>query len=118
MINQVEVPMFLEEALPEISGQLKKNSVKDTYSMIGALAAFTCRNVQAHNYDVTKRCFAVADKLYDKGNTVVKNAVENVFVYSFTKMFRNAHEDKQLLQGMVPMTLYSLYMMQVYHKGC
>lgn len=115
MINQVEVPMFLEEALPEISEQLKRNAVKDTYSMIGTLAAFSCRNVRAHNYDVTKRCFAVADKLYDKGNTVVKNAVENVFV---TKMFRSAPEDKQLLQGMVPMTLYSLYMMQVYHKGC
>jgi hypothetical protein len=56
--------------------------------------------------------------LYERGNSTVKNAIQNVFVYSFTRMFQGNPSERKILQGMVPITLYSLYIMQICHKGC
>lgn len=118
MINQFEIPMFLEESLPEMSSDLSPKDKKDAYSLIKALAAFTFKNVKAHNYQVAKRCFMIADKFHRKGNTVVKSAIQNVFIYSFSRMFQSTEEDKKQLLRIIPVTLYSLYVMQMCHKGC
>lgn len=118
MINQLEIPAYLEEAVPEISSDLKINNTGNAYDVMNMLMVFTFNNIKAHNYKVVKRCFKIADKLYNRGNTIVKNAVQNVFVYSFTKMFERYPAEKQELLALLPMTLYSLYIRQVCHSGC
>jgi hypothetical protein len=118
MINQVEIPLYLEKAIPEISAELKSQNKEDVHEQIQALTSFTDKNIRAHNYDEVARCLRTAELLYSKGNAAVKNAVENVFVYSFTRLFSNNPAEKQRLIGIIPMTLYSLYMAQVYHRGC
>ena len=67
---------------------------------------------------LVKRCFMLADKLYNKGNATVQNAVQNVFVYSFTNMLHAYPAEKKQLLSLIPVTLYSLYMGQVCHNGC
>lgn len=116
MINQLEIPMFLEDALPELSGTLNLDKNKNAYSSIGVLTKFTQEKVSAHDYNAVKRCFSLADTLYEKGNNAVKAAVENVFVFSFTNIFQG--DSSCVLRSIVPMTLYSLYISQVYHRGC
>jgi len=118
MINQVEIPIYLQKAIPEISGELKSHATDNVHDQIQTLASFTDKNIRAHNYDAVARCFRTAELLYNKGNSAVKNAIENVFVYSFTNLLSNHPAEKQRLIGIIPMTLYSLYMSQVYHRGC
>ncbi len=118
MINQLEVPMFLEEALPEICLDLASGKKNNAYDTMNTLISFTFKNIKEHNFKMVKRCFKIADKLYSKGNAMVKGAIENVFVYSFTKMFLSYPLEKQKLLSMLPITLYSLYISQIYHKGC
>ena len=117
MINQLEIPMYLTVALPEIKNDLqgKKNNL---FELINTLFAFTCGQIQAHNFSAVKRCFKLADKLYSKGNKTVKSAIENSFVYSFTKMFLSYPEEKQQLLALMPISLYTLYIGQVCHNGC
>ena len=110
--------MYLEDAIPEISSDLVLSRKRNAYDMMNTLTAFTCQNINEHNYNVVKRCFQMADKLYSKGNTMVKNAVENVFVYSFSKMLNTYPAEKKQLFAIIPITLYSLYIAQVYQKGC
>jgi len=117
MINPLEIPAYLEEAVPEMS-RLKIDKKSNAYDVMNMLMAFTFENIKQHNYKIVKRCFKIADKLYSKGNTVVQNAVQNVFVYSFTKMFERYPAEKQKLLAILPMTLYSLYIAQVHHSGC
>ncbi len=119
MINQLEVPMYVEEALPEMAADLLKAGNKNTpYEIMNSLTTFTNRNIQEHNYTTVKRCFVVADKLYSKGNGAVKNAVENVFMFSLTSMLMCNAVDKKKVLAIIPVTLYSLYMSQLYHGGC
>ncbi len=110
--------MYLEEALPAISNDLNVGKKGNIYETMNAFIAFTCKNIKAHNYNVVKHCFEIADKLYSKGNSVVKNAVQNVFVYSFTKIFHTYAAEKQELLALLPMSLYTLYIAQVHHGGC
>lgn len=118
MINQLEIPMYIEEALPEMPHELLASKRNTAYDLLGSLTSFTCKNINDHNYKTVKRAFQIADKLYSKGNGVVKNAVENVFVYSFTRMFNTYPNEKKELLSILPITLYSIYMAQVCHKGC
>jgi hypothetical protein len=117
MINQFEVPMYLKEALPEIAQDLKIEADNNAYKQMDMLTAFTRKNIQAHDYKVVKRCFKIADKLYNKGNAVVKNAVQNVFVYSFTNIFQTCSPEKPTVLALLPMSLYTIYITQI-HKGC
>ena len=87
MINPLEVPMYLEEALPEIGHDLLLNKKNNAYDIMNTLISFTFKHIKQRDFKIVKRCFKIVDKLYNKGNKVVKSAIENVFVYSFTKMF-------------------------------
>ena len=118
MINQLEIPMFIEEALPEMPHEQLLTRRNTAYELLDSLTAFTCKNINDHNYKTVKRAFQVADKLYLKGNGVVRNAVENVFVYSFTRMFNTYPDEKKELLAILPITLYSIYIAQVCHRGC
>ena len=118
MINQLEIPMYIEEALPEISESMILDMYVNAYKVMNDLSAFTCKNIQTHNYGVVKRCFILADQLYCKGNDAVKNAIENVFIYSFTNMLQLYKDDKKKILAIIPITLYSIYITQVQKAGC
>ena len=118
MINQLEVPMFVEDAIPELSAEIAVNKKNNVYSLMTKLVAFTCKNVKEHNFSAVKRSFQIADKLYSKGNENVKNAVQNIFVFSFTRIFQSYPSEKKQLLSLLPVTLYTLYISQVCHKGC
>ena len=118
MINQLEIPMYLEEALPAISKDLAASKKNNVYEAMNALTAFTSRNIKSHNYKIVKRCFEIADKLYTKGNNAVKDAVQNVFIYSFTRILHTYSAEKQNILALLPMGLYTLYISQIHHRGC
>lgn len=113
MINQLEMPMYLEEALPELSPDLKQCKKDNPYILMNLLIAFTSKNIEEHNYKVVKRCFKIADKLYSKGNVMVKNAVENVFVYAFSRLLCHDKKETSKTLGLIPGSLYSLYINQM-----
>ena len=118
MINQFEIPMYLENVLPELSKRANVPKKNNAYKLMDELLVYTIKNIKQQNYKVVKQCFKIADKLYCKGNAVVKNAVENVFVYSFTTIFQSCPAQKKKLLAMLPLTLFTVYMSQVYHSGC
>jgi hypothetical protein len=109
--------MYLEEVLPSISKDLKKSTPGDIYSSVHVFLDYTFKNIIEHNLSAVKKCFALADKLYSKGDRAVKCALENVFVFSFSNIPVKNNNDKKVILGMIPGTLYSLYMKQVMHPG-
>ena len=118
MINQSEVPIYLEEALPCISAELKSyNTVCGIYRSIHVFLDYTVRQIRTHNLRGVKKCFYLADKLYSNGNTTVKNALENVYVYSFSTFPVSTADEKKQLMGLIPGSLYSVYLKQVTHFG-
>ena len=118
MINQFEVSMYLQEALPELKNELILTPNDNAYTAMHSLLDVTCRKVKESNYKTAKKCLKIASKLYDRGNQTVKNAVENVYVYSLSNILYARSVDKAKILAIIPMTLYTLYIKQVSQSGC
>jgi len=117
-MNQYEVPACIADELPEIGNELKTVPSSNVFKTLQCLAGYTRRMIAVHNYGAVRRSFTLAEKIYNHGNTVVRNAVENVFVYSFSAML-NRCEEKEVpaIHAMMPLSLYSVYVRQVLKSG-
>jgi len=113
MIDQSELPEYISKDIPELSAICQAEPCKNAYSVVRLILNFTKQNVIQHNVKVAKKCLQVAEKLYKKGNGVVKNAIENVFIYSFSHTFFHNDEERKEMMAMVPDSLYKVYVQQM-----
>jgi len=57
--------------------------------------------------------------LYEKGNALTRNAVENIFIYSFSTMMCNCNiVEWKVIRASMPDPLYDLYVAQVLRSKC
>ncbi len=119
MINQYEVPAYLLDELPGIAQELKTFSpTLNIYKTVQCLANYTKSKIVQHDLGTVKQCFAIAENIYVKGNELVRSAVENVFVFSFSALLNiGSREDKKELQAIMPVCLHTLYVQQVLRSG-
>lgn len=87
---------------------------QDVYHSMQTLTDYSKRMALEHNFKMVEQCLALVEKIYKKGNALVKNAVENVFVFSFSSMMMLCNiMEWRLVQSYMPATLYRLYIDQV-----
>lgn len=115
MISPSEACLYVQQELPDVSAGLTGRS--DIYKTLYAFREYACRNASEHDYSRLQRCFTLATALYEKGESAVKGAIENIFVYSFSRLFALVAEDKRKVKALIPTTLLTLYMNQVLHRG-
>lgn len=119
MINQYEVPAYLVDKLPEIKEELESilpslNIIKS----IQCLVKFTRKKVIQHDLRVVKKCFSIAENFHSNGNRIVKDTIENVFIYSFSSVLNLcSNEEKRKIQGLMPLSLYTAYVQQIIKSG-
>ena len=119
MMNQYEVPSYLQDALPEMKEVLVKEGVSsnlfDPYKSVQCLTDFTLKVAHQHNIKMLKRCFMAAERLYIKGNEMIKNAINNVFIYSFSELLADctSRQERIKIQSVMPSYLYSAYVQLV-----
>src|ERR1035437_1334293 len=83
MITENQVSDMLGEELPEINNELEKlSNSNNIYKTIECFVDFTKTLIYKGNLKEVKHCFNVAEKMLENGNNTVKNAIENVYVYS------------------------------------
>jgi hypothetical protein len=119
MINQYEVPTYLVDELPEMEKELKAFSpTLNIFKSIQCLANYTKNMLIQHDLKTVKKCFEVADEVYVKGNALVKTAIENVFVYSFSSLMNLCGKDEgKQLQAIMPLYLHTVYVKQIIKSG-
>jgi hypothetical protein len=116
MISQKDLPGYIEKSIPELSGICEKEKCKTAYDFVRQLLKYTSRHVIKHNMKIARQCMAIAEQLYKKGNKTIKNAIENIFVYSFTHTFFHDESRRKELVKIVPDSLYELYKKQVIYS--
>ena len=117
MINELEVPAYLHDAFPEIDEKIKMKEKISVYSLMQTLVDFTSQQIQKGNLNAATKCFKLADKLYTRGNSAVKNAVDNVFVYSLSNLLGTYPRKRTQLLSVLPIGIYTLYIQQLKHSG-
>jgi hypothetical protein len=72
-----------------------------------------------HDLVGLKHCMNLVQQIYQTGNTAVKNAVENIFVFAFSSILPRCNQvEWRLIQSCMPTELYALYIRQVTKAGC
>ena len=119
MITQYEIPYLLKAELPAISGNDYPARINmDMYKSVQYFSDFTRHAVQDHNFNLARKCFALAEKLYRQGDNLVRNTIENTFVFAFTSFMPNDRVEKLILKSIIPASLYTVYIKQVTGSGC
>ena len=120
MLNQLEIPAFIAGQLPQISRDLNSNGATPTiYQSIQVLTDYTKRMALSHDFKMVAKCMAIVAKLYRKGNALVRNAIENIFVYSFSSMMSTCNTvEWRITQSYMPTELYAVFIEQVLRSKC
>ena len=114
-ITEQNAAHFIKNQLPDILDDTV-NAQSNVYQLMKRLVSVTLGKVQDHNFIAVKKCLVAVEKLYDHSNKTVQNALENVYVYSFTSMFNTDRSEKLALLSIIPVGLYTIYVNQL--KAC
>jgi hypothetical protein len=120
MLCQNDIPAFIACQIPEVKKELSGGSKQPTaYAAIQALTDYTKRMACQHEFIKVKNCMSLVQQIYKRGNTQVKNAVENIFIFAFSSILPRCRQlEWQLVQSCMPPELYALYVRQVMKVGC
>jgi len=113
MIDQQELPAYIGKSIPELSQTIEQQDCQNVYDIVKEMITYTSTQVIHHNTAAAKKCLNLAEQLYKHGNTAIKNAIENVFVYSFSHSFFCDSGKQDDIMKIVPPALYDLYRKQV-----
>lgn len=112
MIREFEIPIYITGTLPQLKNEF--TGQQHVYSSIQVLTDYTKRMALEHNFGEVKKCMTLIEKIYNKGNALVKNAVENIFVFAFSSMRLLCNiVEWRMIQSFMPSEIYSLYIQQV-----
>ncbi|OJV55558.1 MAG: hypothetical protein BGO31_19560 [Bacteroidetes bacterium 43-16] len=118
-MNQYEVADEIAAVIPEVKTEISRLvHLKNPFALIRIITRHTRKMVEQHNELMTDKCMKLIDSIYRKGDLMIKNAIENVFIFSLDNIFFTcpAGERKQVIRK-VPAGLYALYVKQVYKSG-
>jgi len=113
MISQEDLSEYIEQEMPELSGICDRKKSRNVYDIVRHMLKYTQLQVIKHNLNAARKCMALAENLYHKGNNAIKNAIENVYVYSFSHAFFHDIDQRDEMMAIVPSSLYKIYKNQV-----
>ena len=113
MLCKEDLPAYIEREMPELSGHVNADGAKNVYDVVRHILKYTKSQVIRHNLVNAQKCMKLIEQLYFKGNNAIKNAVENVFVFSFTHAFFHDEEKMKEVMNVIPDALYKLYRKQL-----
>lgn len=119
MISPYEANSLLKEEIPQLAGKIYPSKISlEVYASMNYFSDYTRHAVKEHNFNLAKRCFALAEKLYREGDGIVRLLIENIFVYGFSNYLPGDKVEKKIVRSIIPPALYSLYTRQVNQSGC
>jgi len=120
MLNQYAVPAFIADKLPQVRTELAlAGASTSAWQSIQVLTDYTKRMALEHDFKMVEKCMSLVQKLYEKGNAMVRGAIENIFIFSFSTLMSHCNSvEWRIVQSYMPTSLYSLYVQQVLRSKC
>lgn len=118
-MNQYEVADEIATEIPDIKTEISRViNLKNPFALIRIITRHTRKMVEQHNELMTEKCMKLIDKIYTKGDIIIKHAIENVFIFSLDSIvFSCTITERKHVFSKVPITLYTAYVKQVYKSG-
>jgi len=122
MFTQQEIPALIARQLPQVQQDLCRagaHAPLTAFQSIQVLTDYTKRMALEHDFTMVGRSMTLMGKLYEKGDSLVRNAVENIFIYSFSTLMCNCNiVEWRMVQSFMPSDLYAVFIEQVLKSKC
>jgi hypothetical protein len=82
------------------------------YETVSCLSNYTRKQLENRNYNIADKCLRVAGRLYERGNQVVKGAIEQHFLPALSGLPVTDANYRIKLYSLVPASLYTLFIQQ------
>ncbi len=110
-----EIAMIVPGATPEICQAMK---TKNPFKTIRIFSRHFKTVVEAHNLPMAEKCLRVIGRIYDKGDALVKNAVEAVFIFSLDLITTSCSTaERNQIMSKLPIQVFTAYYRQVYKSA-
>lgn len=116
MISQYEGTKLIESEFPQLTSLYKRSSLStDINKAVQRLLDFSKEAVLDYNLNLSRKCFSLAKHLYNQGDTIIRNAIEKSFIYSFSAFFQQNDIEKKRLKFFIPDDFYAIYLKELEH---
>lgn len=115
-MKEAEACTLLLNEFPTIATELKQQAGNDIYKSIRCLADLTGKLARLSDLREVKHCFDIAEKMLAEGNSIVRNAIENTYIYSLTPLL-DLSPLKDKLKALLNAPLRCEYYRQVMSSG-
>ena len=113
MITQYKLHPVPADKLPlEFLKPYTSRASSEMYEYINYFTNYTKNALEEHNFTRAKKCLVLAEKMYLKGDAMIRFLIENSFIYSFSSIMFDSGTEMFMLKSMLPDTLYQLYKKQ------
>lgn len=110
-----EIVTIIPKAIIEISNT---QTLQNSFAIIQVFTGHIKRFIEAGNLLMTDKCLRVMEKIHDRGDTLLKTAVENIFVFSLYNITACCNiSERRLIMRKMPIGLYTAYVNQIYKSG-
>jgi len=118
-MNQLEAAREITTVLPETAAELSgAQTLKSPFALIRVITSHTRKMVVQHNELMIEKCLKLVDRIYRKGDLAIKNAIENVFIFSLDNiLFSCTAAERNRVFSKIPINLYTGYVKQIYKSG-
>jgi len=120
MISRYEASQMIDSELKHNICRLNKNRTGlnvdlsfDIYRSVNDLTEIAWRAAVEHDFILLKQCFVLAEKLYNNGEQLVKDVLENTFIYAFSRIIPAGKMEQCVFKAMIPKSFYSIYKRQI-----
>ena len=118
MIKETEILEVFGNELPEMNySHEKTEDVNNIYKAMTCFANFTKSLVNKGDFKEVKHCFDIAEKLLKNGNSTVKNAIENGYLYSLSSILDYTTPVSLKVKSLLTDSLKKEYNRQVCSSG-
>jgi hypothetical protein len=120
MLQQQDVPAFIATQMPEVKRDLSTGrNLPTVYTAIQALTDYSRRMAFQHDFIGLQNCMTLVQHIYQRGNTAVQNAIENIFIFAFSSILPRCNQvEWRLVQSCMPPELYTIYVRQIMRSKC
>lgn len=120
MLPDSKISQLLSFQIPGLTNVMwQYRATGPLYEVIHVFADYTKRMIRGGRLNEVKRCFTIAGVLYHNGSSLLRNAIESVYLYGLSPLLDTADitSGNRPVKAWLPVTLQQLRTQQIRNSG-
>ncbi|WP_336686164.1 DUF7674 family protein [Chryseobacterium bernardetii] len=117
-MNYLQAVQEIKELFPDFETELNETQSPNSYSVIRTFTDRIKNMIRQNDINLLFTCLQKIDKMYLQGDTLLKNAIENTFIYSLDNFTAFCSKEyRQMIFSHISSDLKNSYSRQIYSHG-